>query len=129
MKNGWYEIEGLKYYFRSGWEVVYARYLEWLLQSGEIKKWQYEPDTFWFEEIKRGVRSYLPDFKVFNKDGSFEYHEVKGYMDSKSVTKLKRMTKYYPEVKMVLIDKGPYLEVKKWERLFPDARKIEKVLK
>ena len=29
-KNGWYRINRKKYYFRSGWEVVYACYLEWL---------------------------------------------------------------------------------------------------
>ena len=124
--NGWYKIKNKKHYFRSSWEVVYARYLEFLKDKKEIKKWEYESDTFWFEKIKRGVRSYTPDFKVFNNDGTIEYHEVKGYMDAKSKTKLKRMTKYYPEIKMVLIDKSVYKEIFKFERLYPKATKIEK---
>ena len=61
--------------------------------QGEILKWEYEPETFWFEKIKRGVRTYTPDFKVTEKDGSIIFHEVKGYMDARSKTKLKRMKK------------------------------------
>ena len=124
--NGWYKIKNKKYYFRSSWEVVYARYLEFLKDKDKIKKWEYESDTFWFEKIKRGVRSYTPDFKVFNNNGKIEYHEVKGYMDAKSKTKLKRMDKYYSEIKMVLIDKPVYKGVLEFERLYPKATKIEK---
>lgn len=122
--NGWYLISGKKFYFRSSWEVNYARYLEWLVSKKEIEKWEYEVDTFWFEKIKRGVRSYLPDFKVFNKNGSYEYHEVKGWMDGKSKTKIKRMAKYYPKVKLIIIGKDEYKSVAKYERMFPDAKKI-----
>lgn len=123
-KNGWYLIAEQKYYFRSYWEVNYARYLEFLKQQGNIDKWTYEEDTFWFENIKRGTRSYLPDFKIYHKDGSFEYHEVKGYMNQKSKTKIKRMAKYYPKIKLIVIQKAEYKSVLKWERLFPESRKI-----
>jgi len=118
-KKGWREFpSGKKHYFRSEWEMNYADYLEWLVSAGEIKDWQFEADTFWFEKIKRGVRSYLPDFKVFNNDGSIEYHEVKGWMDDKSATKLKRMAKYYPEIKLVLIDACQYKSIMKMSSLF-----------
>lgn len=119
--HGWYSINGNKFYFRSSWEINYARYLEWLLSKKEIEDWGYEIDTFWFEKIKRGVRSYLPDFKVFHNDGKIEYHEVKGYMDDKSKTKIKRMAKYYPKVKLIIIDKDSYKDIKQYERLFPEA--------
>src|SRR6185369_4619861 len=92
-------------YFRSSWEANYARYLNFLVKNKEIKKWEYEVDTFAFGTIKRGVRFYTPDFKVFNNDGSFIYHEVKGWMDAKSKTRAKRMTKYYPDVKVIIIGK------------------------
>lgn len=120
IKNGWITIGGKEYFFRSKWEMNYASYLEWLLQSNAIDSWQYEVDTFWFEKIKRGVRSYTPDFKVVKK-GLVEYHEVKGYMNPKSITKLKRMRIYYPEVKMVLIDEPVYKSLKKQlgERIMP----------
>ncbi len=49
-------------YFRSRWERNWARYLNFLVQHGEITGWEYEPKTFWFHKIKRGTRSYKPDF-------------------------------------------------------------------
>lgn len=111
VQRGDYECSKGLMYFRSKWEANYALFLDFLIEKGEIKDWQFEPDVFMFEEIKLGTRSYRPDFKVFNKDGSFEYHEVKGYMDSKSKTKLKRMAKYYPEFKLVLVDSVYYRDL------------------
>lgn len=112
-RQQWVSVGGKRCYFRSLWEVNYARYLEWLKQNQLILDWQFEADTFWFHAIKRGVCSYLPDFKVIENDGSIVYHEVKGYMDSKSKTKLKRMAKYYPSVKIVVIDSYAYHLIKK----------------
>jgi len=112
-KSEWREIGGIKKYYRSRWEANYARYLEWLLIKGEIKKWEHEPETFWFNGIKRGCVSYLPDFRVTENNGNISYHEVKGWMDDKSITKLKRMKKYYPNVKLILIDKKVYLSIEK----------------
>lgn len=104
-QKGWAEFSGGKrYYLKSGWELRYANYLEMLKKGNGIVEWEYEPDTFWFEKIRRGVRSYTPDFKIFLDDGTFEYHEVKGWMDSRSKTKLKRMGIYYPEISLTVID-------------------------
>lgn len=102
----WETIGGKRYYYKSHWEIRYAKYLEFLKIQGRIKDWEYEPDIFWFHKIKSGVRKYTPDFKIFNLDESVEYHEVKGYMDSKSKTKIKRMKIYYPEIKLKVIDKS-----------------------
>jgi hypothetical protein len=112
-RMGHYDINGKDIYFRSLWEANYALYLDFLIKNGEIKKWEFEPDTFWFEKIKRGVRSYLPDFKVYRNDDSFEYHEVKGWMDKKSITKIKRMAKYYPKIKLIVVDQHSYNDIKK----------------
>jgi len=111
-KNGWYDINGKKMYFRSLWEVNYALYLDFLVRMKKIKSWKYEPKIFWFLKIKRGVRSYTPDFEIKNNDNSIHYEEVKGYMDSKSKTKIKRMAKYYPEVKLKVIDQEIYKDLK-----------------
>lgn len=100
-------------YFRSSWEANWARYLNWLKSVGEIEAWEYEPDTFEFTAIKRGARFYTPDFKVTNRGGSIEYHEIKGWMDQRSATKLARMAKYYPDVKIVVIEQRLYAEVRR----------------
>jgi hypothetical protein len=90
-------------YFRSTWEYYYAIFLEKLKQEKKIIDYKHEPKCFWFEGIKRGVRSYLPDFCITHLNGTEEWSEVKGYFDSKSQTKMKRMAKYYPEVKIRLV--------------------------
>jgi len=104
-------------YFRSRWEANYARYLNFLLSKKEIKKWEYEPDTFWFDKIKRGTRSYTPDFKVTENSGYVVYHEVKGWMDDKSKTKLSRMGKYYPSVNIIIIGEKEYKSIAKFSKL------------
>lgn len=110
-KAAWHEIGGKRKYFRSKWESNYARYLEWLKQVKEIKEWEHEPETFWFDKIKRGTCSYLPDFRVTEKNGAVVYHEVKGWMDDRSKTKIRRMKKYYPKIKLIVIDSKKYKEL------------------
>lgn len=99
-------------YFRSRWESNYARYLNLMVAQRKIASWEYEPDEFWFP-IKRGTRSYKPDFKVFALDGSHEYHEVKGWMDAQSKTKLARMAKYHPTEKIIVIDAGWFRQARR----------------
>lgn len=112
-RAGWREIGGKRKYYRSKWEANYARYLEFLKYHNEIKDWQHESKTFWFEKIKRGCRSYLPDFEILNKDDSIEYHEVKGWYDERSKTKINRMKKYYPDVKLKIIFEKEYKNIQK----------------
>lgn len=102
--GAWVEIEGKRFFGRSKYERNYGRYLEFQKQNKLIIDWFHEPETFWFGQIKRGVRSYLPDFKVCPTERDRYWVEVKGWMDPKSATKLKRMAKYYPSEVVVLID-------------------------
>lgn len=102
-----------KIFFRSSWEANYARYLDYKKSEGAIYKWEFEPDTFWFEKIKRGVRSYTPDFKIWAGDNEEPYYiEVKGYMDPKSKTKIKRMAKYYPKIRLEIFGAKEYNSIK-----------------
>jgi hypothetical protein len=103
--QSWHELDGKRIFFRSDWEYKFALHLQSLKSLGAIQDWDHEPQTFWFNAIKRGVRSYLPDFKVTNLDGSWYFVEVKGYMDAKSRTKIKRFRKYYPDEQLIVIDK------------------------
>lgn len=112
-KAAWREIGGQRKYFRSRWEANYARYLEWLKARGDISDWRHEPETFWFEGIKRGTRSYLPDFRVTNNDGSSELHEVKGWEDARSKTIFKRMAKYHPEQRLIVIRAKEYDQIER----------------
>lgn len=106
-------------YFRSAWERNYARYLNFLIKQGSIKGWKYEPTTYEFP-VKRGTRFYTPDFEVTELNGSVSYHEVKGYMSPVSKTKLKRMSKYYPDVRIFIIGEKEYKAVAKWKSVIKD---------
>lgn len=112
-KSGWRDIGEKPKYYRSKWEANYARYLEFLKVQGKIRSWAHEPKVFWFEGIKRGCVSYLPDFLVVENDGSEVYHEVKGWMDDRSKTKIARMARYFPDVKLIVIDERQYKSIAK----------------
>lgn len=79
-------------------------HLDRLKRAGYIANWEHEPKTFWFEQIKRGVRSYKPDFLVTKIDGTTYWVEVKGFMDAKSKTKIKRFNKYYPLETLIVVE-------------------------
>ena len=114
--------EDLGFYVRSAWEANYARYLIWLQSHGQILKWEYEPTTFEFEAIKRGTRSYLPDFAIWESDTEDPtyYVEVKGWMDAKSKTKLKRMAKYNPDIVIRIVGAKEYKALAKWKSMIPN---------
>lgn len=122
----WRTIGDKRIYCRSTWEANFARYLQLLKEHKKILDWQHECKTFWFENIKRGVRSYLPDFFVINLDESNYWVEVKGFYDSKSLTKIKRFRKYYPNEKLILVDKKWFAQnsnklrglIKDWEKKY-----------
>lgn len=92
-------------FFRSKMEANFARYLNRLVAIGGIQEWRFEhpDDEFWFDDIKRGTRSYKADFRVVEMNGKIRFYETKGWMDRTSKTKLKRMEKYHPEIEIVLI--------------------------
>lgn len=112
-------------YFRSSWEANVARYLNLLVEREEIQHWEYEPIRFTFNDmvidgkkikgVSCGVMSYLPDFLIVNNDDSISFIEVKGWMDGKSKTKIRRLKKYYPEIRLDIIGQKEYDEIRKTE--------------
>lgn len=110
-QSGSYECSKGLVHFRSKWEANYALVLDWLKERKEIKDWEYETEIYRFEGLTKGSTTYTIDFKVWLTDKVFEIHEVKGFMTPKGKTKLKRMKKYFPDVKIVLIDKKAYGEI------------------
>ncbi len=109
--------ESKTYTFRSGWEQNYAFYLEWLKTGGHIKDWEYEPLPRYEFIVTEGNHQralslgYLPDFKVTNNDDTFYLVEVKG--KPQGMRKLQRMKKFYPKIKIELVDREAYMQLKK----------------
>lgn len=119
VKHGMVTIGDKTFFARSSWEANIGAYFQFLKEHKKISDWEHEPKTFWFTEIMRGVRSYKPDFLITLNDGTHYYEEVKGWMDPKSATKLKRMKKYYPSVKVDILDEKRYKAIKKMSSLIP----------
>jgi hypothetical protein len=110
--QSWITVGDNRFYSRSLWERNYARYLDWMKKNSLIYYWEYNTEPFYFPGIKRGVTNYTPDFKICvnGPDKNVTYSEVKGYMDSKSITKIKRFRKYYPQYPLNVIDKTWFKE-------------------
>jgi len=79
----------LNQFFRSNWEANCAR---WFNHKG--KHWAYEPRVFSFLEhgVQRGTVSSCPDFRV----GTL-WVEVKGFLDPKGKTAIRRFKRFYPK--------------------------------
>jgi hypothetical protein len=99
-------VGGKLCHFRSLLECNWAYYLQWLKEHDQIKDWAFEQTTFVFRDETRGAKQFLVDFDVLNNDGTFEYHETKGWLRGTDVTKFQRLAKYRPEVKITLVMSG-----------------------
>jgi hypothetical protein len=106
--QSWHTIGGQRHFFRSSWEVVYAKYLQSLVENNTIISWEFEPVSFKFSDTTHSVRSYTPDFRITNLDKSIEFHEVKGYVDKKSIIKSEKMAKEYPDTVLKIIGEKEY---------------------
>ncbi len=92
--------------FRSKGEHNLAVYFQFLKESGLIKDWAFEQTKFLFPDETNGAKSWLVDFDVLNNDCTFEYWEYKGWLMGRDVTKFRRVAKYRPEAKVVLVMSG-----------------------
>lgn len=101
-------------FFRSAWEANIARYYNYV-----GIKWEFEPKEFIFPDIRKGCVSYTPDFYLPEEN---RWVEVKGWMDKKSITKLKRFKKYYPKEyeKLEIIGANEYKAFKEYSRIIPN---------
>ena len=145
-KQGYSEVGGKRYWFRSGFEVRWAQYLELLKGLGEIVDWFYEIRKFEFEKIRSGTVFYTPDFKVIypkESEAGYEdthcrncfyvWHECKGHLQQRDVTKFKRMVKYYPNEKLILVmqnipKKPTRKNAEKLRRLENAGKYVERIL-
>lgn len=104
-------IGGMYNVFKSSWEVVIAKRLQELVDDGSITYWRYESKHFNFDDVKRGIRSYCPDFEVALNDGSVLFIEVKGWRMEKSMKRISMFKERYPDVKFYMIDNDEYNKI------------------
>lgn len=93
--------------FRSLAERRHAEMLEMQRNAGLVASWAYESRKFHFPDQKSGSVSYTPDFVVQTMmvrcvvggvEPVVEFHEIKGFWQSKDTEKLVKMARYFPEI-------------------------------
>lgn len=89
-RSGFRDDLGVK--VRSGWEACVLRWLNHV-----NIEWVYEPRRFYFDGVRRGAHSYMPDIYLPNYEGSDRWLEIKGRLPPSDRTKLRRFRKFYPE--------------------------------
>lgn len=90
----WTDRKGMEFVFKSRWELAYAKYLDENMQD-----WECEPSKF----ILDGYIN-TPDFRV-NATDRVEYHEIKGWLDDRTVMRIEAFVRKYSDRKLKIL--GP----------------------
>lgn len=113
-RAGWRTVGSRAYYFRSQWEANFACYLEWQREQGLIRAWAFEPMTYFLKGAEGQTLAYIPDFRVFTLSEAVIFYEVKGWMDARSILKLRLMAEQHPHVMLTVIGGAEYQELSAW---------------
>lgn len=73
-------------------EAAYSDYLQMLKGSGEVLWWRFEPMRL---RLANGAW-FKPDFGVKLRDGSFEFHETKGFWREAARVRIKVAAELFP---------------------------------
>ncbi len=119
---------GRTFKLRSLTERRWAEYLEFQWKIGAITEYLYEPEIFWFGGIKRGTTNYLPDFQVFDTDGTHYWQEVKVRLVKKDITKFKRMALFHPNERLILVMDRPKKKEGQRELLAQAAKYVKRIV-
>lgn len=132
--RGWREIDNRRFFFRSLWEINFARVLDFHARTATpffdvmIERWEYEPATFYFDPeqarktnekfgtklkgIRKGATSYKPDFLIH-----FKYFPDAGFFTDA----FDQEGKIWFEVKGYMKPKDQ-TKIKRFRQYFPDQR-------
>lgn len=105
----------------STYETRYARWLDRLVETGQIRSWTHTPVRF---RIGEGA-NYTPDFMVRMPDHSVLFLEMKGYLRREDRVKYLSAAQQYPEFTWTMVmydeDGRPYV---KYHQQSPHQPKI-----
>lgn len=90
-------IEGKKYVFDSLFEGHWFLYQQFLKEQKQIRSWVFHPVCWDFFQF--GYRNkpyeYTPDGLIIENDGTEIYQELKGHIETKDVSRLRRASDHY----------------------------------
>jgi hypothetical protein len=76
-------------------EQAYGQYLDTLKFAGEVRWWAFQPVRLLIAQGDKAAY-YRPDFWVQLADGSFEFHETKGFEREAALVRIKVAAGLYP---------------------------------
>lgn len=80
-------------------ETRYSEHLQALQDTGEILRFDYEPEKF-----NLGPKTYYtPDFRVVTTEGYIEFHECKGFWRQSGRIKIKVASDLHPMYKWIAV--------------------------
>jgi hypothetical protein len=96
---------------KSGQESRFAKLLEFLVATGDVLWWRYEPHKFRCKRMYNRIRLYTPDFLVavntdrdiFDTGTKCVWVEVKAALDPNGKARLRCLVSTYPHLKDKLI--------------------------
>jgi len=91
----WYNVETSNGIIKvqGTYEVRTCKILDTWKANKKIKNWEYTKDRIEYNKSDQTKHLYLIDFKVWNKDDSFYYIEVKGYKTDNDILKWEAVKK------------------------------------
>ena len=107
------EVGNRTFKFHSKLEHRWAQYLEFLKRFGHVQYWNYEETKFVFEGETHSPYDYTPDFIVHTSKGETEYHECKGCLRGRDVSRYIKLKKFYPKTVLHLVLDRPDIRAKK----------------
>lgn len=87
--------------YRSNLEAAYAGYLHGLMLAGDIQFYKFEP----LRLILADACTLTPDFLVMQKDGTLEFHEVKGRKREDAMIKLRVAARTFHWWNFILVER------------------------
>jgi len=87
----------------STYETRYARWLDRLVETGQIRSWTHTPVRF---RIGEGA-NYTPDFLIRMPDHSLLFLEMKGYLRREDRVKYLSAAQQYPEFTWIMVMYDP----------------------
>lgn len=114
---------GNSYTLDSQYELNFAIYLDMLFERGEIMGWVKNTTRFALSEVVRYKKNfgkdtaeqkhYIPDFIVFNKDGSYKIIEIKGWQNEKNTAIKAQVLKDFANLNYEFLGRDEILALQK----------------
>lgn len=106
-----HEIGKQSIFFRSKWDVMYAKYLQFLVDENKIKDWEYKPEVIKYKNTLHKEKVCKFTFMLTNMNGSKTYILVDVGARLIDID-VKECKKFFPESWFQYVGREDFMELK-----------------